>query len=150
MSRYHEVYASWQANPEAFWAEAARDISWYKPWDRVFDPYMGEYGRWFAGAACNTAYNCLDRHVERGRGDQTALIYDSAVTGTTRTFTYAELTHEVATIAGILHDLGVRKGPALGPSDGIPGIRTNGAIENQQTGTDPLHIERRARTQGLR
>ena len=110
MSRYHDVYAGWQKDPEAFWAEAAKDISWYKLWDRVFDPYMGEYGRWFAGAQCNTAYNCLDRHVEKGRGGQKALIYDSPVTKTTKSFTYADLTHEVATLAGILHDLGVRKG----------------------------------------
>ena len=48
-SRYHEVYAAWQRDPEAFWAEAARDIDWYKPWDKVFDPYAGQYGRWFVG-----------------------------------------------------------------------------------------------------
>src|SRR5690606_34811470 len=82
MSRYHELYSSWKNDPQAFWAEAAREISWYKLWDRVFDPYMGEYGRWFAGAECNTAYNCLDRHVESGRGEQNALIYDSPVTQT--------------------------------------------------------------------
>ena len=110
MSRYHEVYASWQKDPEAFWAGVAKDISWYKLWDKVFDPYMGEYGRWFAGAECNTAYNCLDRHVERGRGSQKALIFDSAYSRTSKTYTYAELTHEVATLAGVLHDLGVRKG----------------------------------------
>ncbi len=79
-SRYHEVYASWKRDPEAFWAEAAREIDWYKPWDKVFDPYAGQYGRWFVGAECNTAYNCLDRHVERGRGQQKALIHDSPVT----------------------------------------------------------------------
>ncbi len=55
MSRYHEEYARWRKDPEGFWAEAAQEISWYKLWDRVFDPYMGEYGRWFAGAECNTA-----------------------------------------------------------------------------------------------
>jgi propionyl-CoA synthetase len=109
-SRYHEVYASWKADPEAFWAAAARDIAWYKLWDRVFDPYMGEYGRWFAGAECNTAYNCLDRHVEKGRGSQKALIYDSPVTKTGKAFTYTELTHEVATLAGVLLDLGVKRG----------------------------------------
>ena len=80
MSRYHEVYAAWKADPEAFWAEAAREIDWINLWDKVFDPYAGEYGRWFAGAECNTAYNCLDRHVLRGRGQQKALIYDSPVT----------------------------------------------------------------------
>ena len=110
MSRYHEEYARWRKDPEGFWAEAAQEISWYKLWDRVFDPYMGEYGRWFAGAECNTAYNCLDRHVESGRGQQLALIYDSPVTGTKKTFTYAELTDEVATFAGVLKDLGVGKG----------------------------------------
>lgn len=110
MSRYHEVYAGWKRDPEAFWAEAAADISWYKLWDRVFDPYMGEYGRWFAGAECNTAYNCLDRHVENGRGEQKALIYDSPVTGTKKSFTYSELTDEVATFAAVLKDLGVGKG----------------------------------------
>ena len=110
MTRYHEIYASWKSNPEEFWATAAQDIAWYKLWDRVFDPYMGEYGRWFAGAECNTAYNCLDRHVESGRGDQAALIYDSPVTDTKKTFTYAQLTDEVATLAGVLKDLGVEKG----------------------------------------
>jgi propionyl-CoA synthetase len=110
MSRYHEVYRQWKQNPEGFWAEAAKDIAWYKLWDKVFDPYQGEYGRWFTGAECNTAYNCLDRHVEAGRGDQAALIYDSPVTETQRTYTYSELTDEVATLGGVLKDLGVEKG----------------------------------------
>jgi len=110
MSGYHDVYAAWKKDPEAFWANAAKDVSWYKLWDKVLDPYAGQYGRWFAGAECNTAYNCLDRHVESGRAGQKALIYDSPVTKTTRSYTYAELTHEVATIAGVLLDLGVKKG----------------------------------------
>jgi len=109
-SRYHEVYAAWQQDPEKFWAEAAREIDWYKPWDKVFDPYAGQYGRWFVGAECNTAWNCLDRHVERGRGRQKALIYDSPVTKTTRAYSYAELRDEVATLGGVLQDLGVKKG----------------------------------------
>jgi propionyl-CoA synthetase len=110
MSRYHQVYEGWRKDPSAFWAEAARDVTWFKPWERVFDPYAGQYGRWFVGAECNTAYNCLDRHVEAGRGRQKAIIYDSPVTNTTRALTYAELTHEVATLAGVLLDMGVRKG----------------------------------------
>ena len=110
MSRYAQVYADWQKDPEGFWAEAAKEISWYKLWDKVIDPYAGHYGRWFAGAECNTAYNCLDRHVEAGRGDQKALIYDSPVTTSQKTFTYAELTDEVATLAAVLLDLGVGKG----------------------------------------
>ena len=106
-SRYHEVYAAWQRDPEAFWAEAAREIDWYAPWQKVFDPYAGQYGRWFVGAECNTAWNCLDRHVERGRGPQKALIYDSPVTKTTRAYTYATLRDEGATLAAGLQDLGV-------------------------------------------
>ncbi len=110
MTRYHEVYSSWKNDPETFWATAAREITWYKLWDKVFDPYMGEYGRWFAGAQCNTAYNCLDRHIEDGRGDQPALIYDSPVTGSKSVLTYSQLTDKVATLAGVLRDLGVGKG----------------------------------------
>jgi len=109
-STYHEVYRSWQNDPEGFWAAAARGITWYKLWDKVIDPYAGLYGRWFPGARCNTAYNCLDRHVEAGRGDQAALIYDSPVTGTVRTYSFTELTDEVATLAAVLVDLGVKTG----------------------------------------
>ena len=110
MSRYHEVFAAWRKDPEAFWAEAAKGVSWYRSWDKVLDPYAGQYGRWFVGAECNTAYNCLDRHVEAGHGARKALIYDSPVTKSQRTYTYAELTDEVATLAGVLADLGVKKG----------------------------------------
>ena len=81
-SRYAEVYAACRRDPDAFWAEAARALDWIRPWQRVFDPDAGQYGRWFAGAQCNTAWNCLDRHVAAGRGGQPALIYDSPVTGT--------------------------------------------------------------------
>jgi propionyl-CoA synthetase len=109
-SRYHEVYAAWKRDPETFWAEAAREIDWYKPWNKVFDPYAGQYGRWFVGGECNTAWNCLDRHVERGRARQKALIYDSPVTNTTRAYSYAELRDEVATLGGVLQDLGVQQG----------------------------------------
>jgi propionyl-CoA synthetase len=109
-SRYPDVYAAWRLDPEAFWAKAATAIDWFKPWDRVFDPYMGQYGRWFAGAECNTAWNCLDRHVAGGRGDQAALIYDSPVTGTKRTYTYKEMTDEVATLAAVLQERGVKAG----------------------------------------
>jgi propionyl-CoA synthetase len=109
-SSYHEIYAAWKQDPEVFWGVAAREIDWYRPWDKVLDPYAGQYGRWFVGAECNTAYNCLDRHVERGRARQKALIYDSPVTKTTRAYSYAELRDEVATLGGVLQDLGVAKG----------------------------------------
>src|SRR5579864_5782979 len=73
-SRYHEVHARSLRDPEGFWAEAAREINWIEPAKKVFDPAMGVYGRWFAGAVVNSCYNALDRHVARGRADQLALI----------------------------------------------------------------------------
>ena len=76
-SRYHEVHARSLADPEGFWGEAAREIDWIEPAKKVFDPSMGLYGRWFAGAVVNTCYNALDRHVANGRADQVALIHDS-------------------------------------------------------------------------
>jgi propionyl-CoA synthetase len=110
MSRYHAIYQQWKDDPEGFWGEAAQAVTWDKPFTSVFDPSMGRYGRWFAGGACNTAYNCLDRHVEKGNGEVAALIYDSPVTGSKRTYTYRELRDEVATFAAVLADQGVVKG----------------------------------------
>lgn len=109
-SRYHEVYAAWQSDPEGFWAKAAADIDWIKPWDTVFDASQGAYGSWFAGAECNTCYNCLDRHVERGRPGQAAIIYDSPITGAKASYTYEELLARVNAMAGVLVDAGVSKG----------------------------------------
>ncbi len=109
-SRYYETYAAWQKNPELFWAEAALGIDWFKPWDKVFDPAMGQYGRWFVGAECNTAWNCLDRHVQAGHGARAALIFDSPITGQKKTYTYAALTDEVATLAAVIRDMGVKAG----------------------------------------
>ncbi len=109
-SRYWDVYEAWRADPEGFWAEAAEAVDWFKPADRVFDGASGIYGRWFVGAECNAAYNCLDRHVAAGRGQQPAILYDSPVTGAKRTVTYAELLDEVETFAAALRRLGVGKG----------------------------------------
>ena len=109
-SRYPETYARWRADPEGFWRDAAREIDWTKPADKVFDPDWGIFGGWFVGAQCNACYNAVDRHVERGRADQAALIYDSPVTGTKRTYTYAQLQDEIARLAAVLQDLGVEKG----------------------------------------
>ncbi len=109
-SRYHETYRAWQADPQAFWANAAAAIDWFTPWTKVFDQECGVYGRWFVGATTNTCYNCLDRHVERGRPGQPALIYDSPITGTKRTFTFSELLERVEALAAVLADHGVTKG----------------------------------------
>ncbi|GAA4121718.1 propionyl-CoA synthetase [Aminobacter aganoensis] len=109
-SRYHEVYDGWVRNPEAFWAEAAGAIDWFKPWDKVFDAEGGVYGQWFSGAECNTCWNALDRHVEGGRAEQVALIHDSPITGTQKKFTYAGVLAEVTALAAVLADQGVGKG----------------------------------------
>jgi propionyl-CoA synthetase len=109
-SRYHDVYARSMRDPEGFWAEAAQAIDWYEPARNVFDKAAGVYGRWFTGASCNTCYNAIDRHVERGRAAQAAIIYDSPVTQTKRVITYAELLREVQTLAAMLQDFGVQKG----------------------------------------
>jgi propionyl-CoA synthetase len=109
-SRYREVYAAWKADPEKFWAEAAREIDWSKPAQKVFDPEAGIYGRWFVGGECNACHNAVDRHVERGRAEQAAIVYDSPVTGTKRTLTYRELQEETAVLGAVLRDIGVGKG----------------------------------------
>ncbi|MGQ0483830.1 MAG: propionyl-CoA synthetase [Hyphomicrobiales bacterium] len=109
MSRYHETYAAWRSDPEAFWAAAAGAVDWVKPWDKVFDRVDG-LDRWFVGAECNTCWNAVDRHVAAGHGGRLAVIYDSPVTGTKAAFTYAQLQDEVATLGAALEDLGLRKG----------------------------------------
>lgn len=109
-SRYHEVYARWKADPDGFWAEAAEAIDWSRRWDKVFDGDQGVYGRWFTGAECNTCWNAVDRHVEGGRADQLALIYDSPITGAQAKYTYAELKAEVEALAAVLREQGVGKG----------------------------------------
>src|SRR6516225_2629706 len=109
-SRYHEVYAHWQRDPEGFWAEAAADIDWYEKPKKIFDASAGIYGRWFVGGTCNTCYNALDRHVLAGRNDQPALIYDSPVTNTVKTFTYVRMLSEVQLLGAILREFGVEKG----------------------------------------
>jgi propionyl-CoA synthetase len=109
-SGYLETYDRWRADPQGFWAEAAREIAWTKPPQRIFDAQAGVYGRWFPDARCNACFNALDRHVEAGRGDQVALYYDSPVTGTKRAITYRELLDETATLGAALDDLGVSAG----------------------------------------
>ncbi|BCO10582.1 propionyl-CoA synthetase [Desulfolithobacter dissulfuricans] len=110
MGAYEEIFKKSIENPEEFWAEAAEGIDWYKKWDTVLDRSNPPFYRWFSGGEMNTCYNAVDRHVENGRADQPAIIYDSPVTDTIRKITYRELRDEVASFAGALKGLGVEKG----------------------------------------
>lgn len=107
---YKSVYDGWKADPEAFWMEAAEAISWTKKPTRALDDSNAPLYEWFTDGEANTCYNALDRHVEAGRGDQTAIIYDSPITGAKRKVSYAELTDQVASLAGALRAKGVEKG----------------------------------------
>lgn len=113
MGLYEEIYRESLQNPEGFWSKAAEAITWYKRWDLVIDRSKPPFYRWFVGGVLNTCYNAVDRHIERGRGDQLALIYDSPVTDTIQKFTYAKLRERVAKIAGFLRELGVTKGDTV-------------------------------------
>jgi len=96
--------------PERFWAEAAEDLHWHRKWDKVLDDSNKPLYRWFAGGEFNTCYNALDRHVESGRAGQAAIIYDSPVTQTVKSWTYAQLRDWVAQFAGALAAQGIGKG----------------------------------------
>jgi len=107
---YADVYRRSLTDPAGFWAEAAQDIHWERKWDRVLDDTRKPFYLWFTGGVLNTCYNAVDRHVESGRADQAALIYDSPVTATIKRYTFRELRDEVARFAGALVDQGIKKG----------------------------------------
>ncbi|MCL6649496.1 MAG: propionyl-CoA synthetase [Chloroflexi bacterium] len=109
MGRYADVYERSLRDPEQFWGEAATAIDWITPPAQVLDRSNPPFYRWFRGGVLNTAANCLDRHLPQ-RGDQLALISDSAMTGEVRRFTYRELRDAVARFAGALARQGVQKG----------------------------------------
>ncbi|MGD9530636.1 propionyl-CoA synthetase [Pseudonocardia sp.] len=110
MGRYADVFRASVADPEGFWLGAAEAIDWTSAPTRALDGSNPPFYRWFPDGELNVCHNALDRHVDAGRGEQAALIYDSPVTGTQRTYTYAELRDEVARFAGVLAGLGVTRG----------------------------------------
>ena len=110
MGAYRDAYEHSLADPDGFWGAAAEAIDWTRPPTRILDGDRAPFYRWFPDGELNTCWNAVDRHVEAGRGEQAALIYDSPVTGTGRTYTYRELRDEVALCAGGLRRLGVGKG----------------------------------------
>ncbi|WP_411892249.1 propionate-CoA ligase PrpE [Yoonia sp. SDW83-1] len=107
---YADVYTAWQNDPEGFWMDQAKAIDWVTPPQKALDDSKAPLYRWFTDAEVNTCYNAVDRHVENGRGDQAAIIYDSPITNTKRTITYADLQTRVASLAGALRAKGVEKG----------------------------------------
>ncbi|PRY59431.1 propionyl-CoA synthetase [Knoellia remsis] len=110
MTAYDAAYRRSIEHPDEFWREAAQDIDWVTPPQRILDDDNPPFYRWFPDAELNTCFNALDRHVAAGRGDQPAIHYDSPVTDTRRTLTYAALLDEVSHFAGVLDSLGVTKG----------------------------------------
>jgi len=113
MTSFDAVFQSSVENPEAFWAEAAKSITWYKEYDKILDDSNPPFYKWFPGGKMNTCYNAIDRHVENGRADQVAIIYDSPVTDTIVKITYKELLEKVSTFAGALASQGVAKGDTV-------------------------------------
>jgi propionyl-CoA synthetase len=107
---YDVAYQQSLQDPDSFWGTAAEDCHWYKKWDRVLDDSDKPFYRWFSGGEMNTCYNAVDYHIDNGRGEQNAIIYDSPVTDTIKKYTYHQLRDEVARFAGALADQGVTKG----------------------------------------
>jgi propionyl-CoA synthetase len=110
MSDYRSEYARSIEDREGYWAEQAGLVDWIRKPRRILDDDRPPFYRWFPDASLNTCFNALDRHVVRGHADRTALIYDSAVTGTKRRYSYAELLEETAAFAGALRGFGVTAG----------------------------------------
>ena len=106
---YDGVRNRWLADPEGFWDEAAKGIEWIEPSSEILDR-SAPSGRWFRGGVLNTCYNALDRHADSDAANRTALIYDSAMTGAVRRFTYAELRDRVAQLAGAIQAAGLKRG----------------------------------------
>ena len=110
MGEYQKAYDESIHKPDTFWDRAAQDVVWYKKYSKVLDDSRKPFYTWFIGGEMNTCYNAIDYHIEKGRGEQVAIIYDSPVTGTRKKISYRELKDEVARFAGALQDQGVKKG----------------------------------------
>ena len=104
------VYERAEQDPEGFWADFARELRWFKEWDRVLDESNAPFYEWFVGGKLNVAYNCLDYQIDQGRGDKTAILWIGDEPDDIRTFTYSELKTQVEKFANVLKGLGVEKG----------------------------------------
>lgn len=111
MGKLDEIYRRSIEDRDGFWTDAAAELEWIKPWEKVLDDSRApHFYSWFPGAECNTCYNAVDRHADGGRGDQDAIIYDSPITGRQKHITYSDLRDKVARCAGVLKSLGIEKG----------------------------------------
>jgi propionyl-CoA synthetase len=110
LTSYKKTYQAWKNEPLEFWKEAANEIDWYRECDSILDDKHAPLYQWYKGAKTNTCYNAIDRHVEAGQGDRTALIYDSAMTKCVKKFSYFEMQELISKFAGVLKDMGVEKG----------------------------------------
>jgi len=108
LAAYEELYARSIADPEAFWESAAKDLDWFKPWSKVLDWNL-PWAKWFVDGKINISYNCLDRHVQNGKGDKTAILWEGEP-GEVRRLSYADLLAEVQKFANALKSLGIQKG----------------------------------------
>ena len=108
VEQYETLYKQSIEDPEAFWAAAAKELHWFKPWEKVLEWDL-PHARWFVGGKTNLSYNCLDRHLDGPRRDKTAIIWEGEP-GEIRRFTYAELHAEVSRFAAALKALGIKKG----------------------------------------
>lgn len=116
-----KVQAHSISDPESFWAEQASHLHWHKKPSKILNKTTKslksgtkhDHWEWFADGEISTCYNCVDRHVDAGNGDQTAIIFDSPVTKTKTKYTYKQLLHEVEVFAGVLREEGVKKGDVV-------------------------------------
>jgi acetyl-CoA synthetase len=106
------IYERATADFEGFWADEAKRLDWYKPYDTVLE-WDAPFAKWFSGAQINVSYNCLDRHVKAGRGDKIAYYWEGEPEGDRRAITYAELLDEVCKTANALKELGVKRGDVV-------------------------------------
>ena len=109
-SDFEKIYKESIKNPEEFWKKIADDIFWFKKPSKILNKSNAPFYKWYEDGITNTCYNALDIHIDNGRGDRTALIYDSPITGNKKKFSYKELTEKVSKFAGALQGQGVKKG----------------------------------------
>ena len=111
MEQYQKLYQESIEDPAGYWSKQAERLHWYKKWDDVVDfDFVDANIKWFSGGKLNVSYNCLDRHVEAGFGDRTAIIWEGNDPAEDKTFSYSELLAEVEKFANVLKDNGIQKG----------------------------------------